>query len=659
MQKTVGRTALFLVVTAVVIGTSFYWNQDGESLRNERPADESSDAVKSYDWSNWDLPSPARLNVSSRPDAMNFPGDHELVLPGVVEFVGGQPEPVTLELHVQGVDTRAQDPPGNDLQSRRSNLSPIAGQGPIPREETFKTTIRTDSSGRFRLDNAPTGLYRATLADSDWTGGRGTPQLITPRDTGPITVRARRFAKLIGTVTDGSGTPLSQASLRHSGSSSIHHTTESGSFAIERIRPNSTQTITVGESGFASKTITLSGIDPGEIRRRNIQLNRTGGLEVTVRSGSGGSIDTGNLRLTRVEQPDDENERYRTVAEVPLPRDGRNSFSDLRPGRYVVDYVGPQYFSEAKGLNVDAGETRTVTLRPRRMESVKIGVIDESTGRPLPFLVPELTAFDDDGNRLEPGFFLRDLTGAGLLSGYVHPEMRRARAVIEHSRITNSPRTFTFNRTDLPTVEFSVSTRPTNGSSQPATLKLQLTDYPEDQQITGFQLFVVNRETRQLALARGGNPDVLKQPLSLPAGRYYLYGLVNFESTSPDVFYRTINLPPGKSVTQRLRPSGPATITGTLDRPDRTNRLGVVPEPIQSQNSSDSSPYFPGPLQTTVNPNGDFKLKLVPPGVGLNLLVLGPETDSDTESDRPLMDRSVRPLGRNETHSLRTLNLPR
>lgn len=643
----IGRLTVLLLGAAIVIGLGFYsLSEEPLPGTNEKqPPERSEQPVAKYDFSTWDLPTTASVDLSDQSPA----GKGRLSIPGTVNFKNGDPRPVRVTVNVQPADTALLNRLGN------RSLSRLPGQLLTPgrRHKPLKRTLVTDTAGRFRIDNAPPGLYRVSLSDTKWYGRAGSPRIESPAGTRPLRVTASRYARLSGTVTGSNGQPLSGVTVNSSGRDPVQ-TSESGTFVIDRLKPDpGTPVLKLSKDGFASKSVSLSGLTPDRTTNRTLVLEQNGRVIARVQSISGGPVDTGTLRLTGLNK----NGGNRTVSEKRLGATVPVTFSNVPPGRYAVDFLASRYFSQPVTVTVKPGQTRRLTLTPKPMERMKIGVVNRRTNQPLPFILPDLTIYDGENNKLEPGFFMQDLSPEGLMTGYVHPDMERGVAVIKNKIVRGSPRKITFSRSDLPTVKLPVSTRTTSSRTggAPATVHLRTTPRLGNRRtVNSVSVFVVNERTGELAVARGGLPDQFKRPFSLPAGRYTIYGLVEFTEDKKRVFFKTTSPEPGSSIVERVTLRVPSGLEGTVrstDVPTDSLRVGVN---LDSNPSTDTVPYLPAQLQTTPGPDGSFRLSNLPPGVESTLLVFQP---SEADTGAILLDhQSLRSLAPGERISLGSLH---
>lgn len=686
MSINFNRVLLAASVLVVVIGTGLYF----QDRTTEEPTSQQSpeDTVRETDREEPPASQKTRVSDPETPET-----ESRLTVDGRILFPeGSPPRPLRVEITYLKTKTTL----SNRLKSRLDSVgfdrmtklyfqelserAPDQINSDVIEQSRRVRTVRSDTRGRFRLQNTPSGVYRARVKAKEWSGETDRLYYLSSGRNRTIEFPVTPVVKLTGQVTDQAGVPISGATVESEKHASRTRTDENGQFTLGGLPSGSSPgSIEVSKQGFEAKTVSVDSIATGEESSVNVTLRSRGQSRLTVQvlDDMGNPVGNGLVHLVPLylDEPPLKDELssgllkgsdladLRSSRWVQSIRTGSARFDDLRPGPYQATLLRSDYVARPKTVKLGADEERELELRAAKSQAVTVRFMDEETGDPLGRIQPLFSAFDQSGRRLAPGLQVTEIPDPGVVKGVVPPKTHRLTVELNAQgeyRVT--PGEVEFARSDFPdlTVRARLEEREeTISPYQNVGLRLDRSRSDFDPEtMTRVQVNFWNEDPPVVSYRETGGPELFDQTHRIRFGDYRVFGAIKtpgsrYTFLEPERIERS-----GKNQNFSFRPRLAGTLrvrasSGTLSSLSMI-RLGLVPFEITNPDGNPPGPReYPVPLVRTLNAERTTaKFQYVPPNQELNLIVRKDFQKGNGGSDEKAFSiRKIPPLSPGETRT--------
>ncbi|MFB6347738.1 MAG: hypothetical protein ABEK50_18635 [bacterium] len=567
-----------------------------------------------------------------------------LTIPGRVSFPGqASGETVTLDVTVLRIKTPLPDSIRNAIKSSGSGgelrgiIDTIFRNNNSAQLKDYllgqtKKTIHTNTDGRFKLTNAPAGLYKIKSRDKRWKGHAESIVLETPDRIVPLRLNVRGNATFTGLVRTSSGRPIQGATIHLEGDTRVLRTNGKGNFTLSDIHPDRPLNFfSIHKPGFKPIEVDLPSLNPGEHRRRTFRLKKGNYLRVRYRTNAGTPVNKGAVLARRVYASGGSSPSESPPVVERLNNTGEAEFDNLQPGKYKFTLRSSPYLASPRVIAVDEHDSRTVSIPVSGGRAIELRYLDKTTGDTLTGIRPSVEVYTESGRLLKGGFELEGRTRNQTLRGYVHP---RAHRLTIHSRPVNlkSYRPRTTHHTSVGNDTITIRLSPVPGQLEASTMKaydLDIRDPNNPSQSvnwrdsSGGRYYIIDKKTGQKYQTGPLTASVARWPLQLPARPMLLYATIKLNETSY-VMFTSLHSTSESQQYVKLIPRKPSIIHGTINRtPDNTTPSLVAGVDLIGITSSSNrvGSYIPTPLRSSVNPDGTYELRNVPAGHSLDVIL--------------------------------------
>ncbi len=296
---------------------------------------------------------------------------------------------------------------------------------------TFLSSTTADQTGQFRFNSLAPGQYILTAAALNYQTATIGATVLTDQIT-DVAIQLNPNPSIInGTVTNGSGTPLSNATIKIFDANEtiigIGTTDNNGDYSIGNLPPG-TYSVIVTAPNFSSVTSGVSLESGQTVNDLNFQLlPNPGGITGQVTDTNGRPI-SGSVVLIRTS----DGAFITSVVTSPF---GNYLVRDLAPGSYTVVASATTFSTESIGVIVSSDETMAADLTLSRTVGDIAGSVVDEDGNPLTVNNIEVKLFNGAGILLQtflagpegtfsvadlaPGRYLLNVTAPGFTANTV------------------------------------------------------------------------------------------------------------------------------------------------------------------------------------------------------------------------------------------------
>jgi uncharacterized GH25 family protein len=283
--------------------------------------------------------------------------------------------------------------------------------------QNYNDSTTTDDSGKYTLQNVPSGAVRLN-ATTSLVSGRSTAMSVEIPDgatqfTADIVFQGA--SRLSGRVSRGqtalsgisvNAVPIAPAANTGAGRVS-GQTDDNGQYDLEGLTDGDYAVALVGQGVSYRRNFTISGETPGDIQLPLIQVNGT-----VTEAGSGEPLDNATVQL-QIQAPAGPTGGFGGMKTASGDSIGHYFVDDVDPGTYQATARRDGYQAQAQTLTV-GGDSPTLNFGLQRGEGISIRVGDGITGLPLSGVI--VAAVGVSGSVGYQGSVTLDSTGKGEVS---------------------------------------------------------------------------------------------------------------------------------------------------------------------------------------------------------------------------------------------------
>jgi protocatechuate 3,4-dioxygenase beta subunit len=281
----------------------------------------------------------------------------------------------------------------------------------------YNDSATTDDSGKYTLQNVPSGAVRLNATTSNVSGRSTAVNVDIPDGATQFTadIVFQGASRLSGRVSRGAtalsgvmvnAIPVAPAANTGAGRVS-GQTDDNGQYDLEGLSDGDYTVALFGQSVSYRKTFTVSGDTPGDIQLPTIQV--TG---MVTEAGSGEPLDSATVQL-QAQASGAPTAGFGGMKSGSGDSTGHYFIDDVDPGTYQVIARRDGYQAQTQTLTVGS-DSPTLNFGLQRGEGISIRVGDGLTGLPLTGVIA--SAVDASGAVAFQGSITLDSTGKGEIS---------------------------------------------------------------------------------------------------------------------------------------------------------------------------------------------------------------------------------------------------